>query len=78
MITLYFSFIPVILAFVGGIIWAIRLEGKVSEHEQLFKEREKQAEKTERATDDRLKEVKETLVRIEAKIDTFAYRANQS
>lgn len=50
------------LAFVGGIIEFVRLEGRVNTHHQLFVEREKQAH-------ERHQELMRRLSQIEAKID---------
>lgn len=72
------------LAGLGGVVWAIRLEGKVSEHDQLFEEREKQSSERQKAAAERHEELKmelkERLVRIEngsarieSKLDTLAY-----
>lgn len=49
-------------AVLGGVVWAVRLEGRVNEHARLFEEREKQA-------DDRHEDLKARLVRIELKLD---------
>lgn len=49
-------------AFIGGIAWAVRVEGRVNGHDRLFEEREKQLE-------DRHAEVVRRLARIEEKQD---------
>ena len=71
--------ITAILSLIGGVVWAIRLEGKVSQHDQLFTEREKQSAERQKVSSDRLEELKdelkERLVRIESKLDTIAYGA---
>lgn len=46
----------------AGVIWAVRLEGKVNEHDQLFEEREKLNASQHRSVTDQ-------LVRIENKLD---------
>jgi hypothetical protein len=58
--------IPLSLATVGGVVWLVRLEGRINVHDELFDEREKQA-------DDRHADFKSRLTRIETKIDTLAY-----
>lgn len=50
------------LAAVGGVIWAVRIEGRVNGHQTLFEEREKQFE-------DRHEEIQARLIRIEQKLD---------
>lgn len=50
------------LAAVGGLVWAVRIEGRINVHERLFTERDNQA--TERHQD-----VQARLIRIEAKLD---------
>jgi Tfp pilus assembly protein PilO len=62
-------------ACVSGIVWAIRLEGKVSEHDQLFQERKEQAKVQNDASTGRLDDLKDHLIRIENKLDTIAYAA---
>ena len=68
-----------ILSLIGGIVWAIRLEGLVKQHDQLFIERKDQSDERQKAASDRLdelkSELKERLVRIESKLDTIAYGA---
>jgi len=65
------------LSCIAGIVWAVRLEGKVSEnkqtadgrlneHDQLFVEREKH-------TDSAFIDLKTHLTRIESKLDSIAY-----
>lgn len=72
-------YITAITAYISGIIWAIRLEGKVSQHDQLFSEREKQSQERQQVANERLEELKvelkDRLVRIESKLDTIAYGA---
>lgn len=64
--------LPRFLVIVGGLVWGIRLEGKVKAHDQLFVERDKQVTQwlddheerdKERHGDikEDLKEIKETL-----------------
>lgn len=69
--------VTLLLAAVAGVVWAIRLEGKVSEHDQLFEERKTQADERHSVVSVRLVELKdelrERLVRIEQKLDTIAY-----
>ncbi len=70
------------LSCIAGIVWAVRLEGKVSEnkqtadgrlneHDQLFVEREKH-------TGSALLDVKAHLTRIEGKLDSIAYGSIKS
>lgn len=54
--------ISAILAGIGGVVWAVRIEGKVNAHTSLFDEREKLAES-------RHNQLKDRLIRIEEKID---------
>ncbi len=67
---------------VGAIVWAVRLEGKINEnqqvsdgrlneHDQLFVEREKQTGST-------LLDMKAHLTRIEGKLDSIAYGSIKS
>lgn len=58
---------------ITGLVWAIRLEGKVNEHQQLFAEREKQSIERGKADAARLEDLKDHLVRIEGKLDAIAY-----
>ena len=71
--------IAAITALIGGVVWAIRLEGLVKQHDQLFIERKDQSDERQKASSDRLdelkSELKERLVRIESKLDTIAYGA---
>lgn len=67
--------ITVGLSCLTGVVWAIRLEGKVNAHSQLFEEREKQSEARIVADAERHEELKDHLVRIEGKLDTLAYGA---
>lgn len=46
----------------GGIIWAVRMEGRINGHDRLFEERKDQAE-------ERQDDIKSRLVRIEQKLD---------
>lgn len=72
-------YITAITAYISGIIWAIRLEGKVSQHDQLFAERKAQSDERQVAALARhteLKEdVKERLTSIEQKLDSLVYKA---
>lgn len=54
--------LPYVGACLGGVVWAIRQEGRINGVEKLSDERDKQAD--ERHTD-----LKDRLVRIEAKLD---------
>lgn len=60
-------FLPITSAIVGVTSWNVRLQGRVNEHERLFKEREKQA-------DERHDDFKERLTRIEHKLDVLQYK----
>lgn len=55
---------------VGAIVWFVRLEGRINGHDTLFTEREKLSESQH-------EELKDRLVRIEAKLDKLndSYRA---
>lgn len=59
------------LAIVAGIVWAVRIEGRVNMHDRLFEEREKQVE-------DRHQELQARLIRIEAKLDRYDLRDERS
>lgn len=50
------------VTFLSGVIWAVRQEGRINAHDQLFITREKMA-------DERHEDLKERLVRIEQKLD---------
>jgi len=69
----YISLASVATAGVTGLVWAIRLEGKVNTHEQLFAEREKQRIERSEADTDKHNDLKDRLVRIEGKLDAIAY-----
>ncbi len=71
----YISLASVGTAAVSGVIWAIRLEGKVEAHEQLFAEREKQSVARGEADLEKHNDLKDRLVRIESKLDSIAYGA---
>jgi hypothetical protein len=75
MLTEIGMFVTLATACASGIIWAIRLEGKVSEHDQLFQERKEQAKVQNDASTGRLDDLKDHLIRIENKLDTIAYSA---
>lgn len=47
---------------VGAVAWAVRVEGRVNGHDELFEERKKQLE-------ERHEEIKNRLNRIETKLD---------
>ena len=51
-----------VLACVGGLVWAVRVEGRVNGHDKLFEEREK-------ALEARHEELQYRLERIEQKLD---------
>ena len=65
------SLVPTGLAALTGVVWLIRLEGRVADHDMLFREREK-------LTDERHDELKERLTRIEVKLDQLPRRLNNS
>lgn len=50
------------LASLTGIIWAVRQEGRLNRHDTLFEERQN-------SQDDRDRDIKDRLVRIEQKLD---------
>lgn len=52
------------IAALGGVVWAVRIEGRVNGHQTLFEEREKQFE-------DRHGEIQARLIRIENKLDRY-------
>jgi hypothetical protein len=55
------------LAFLGSVVWAIRIEGRVKNHETLFTEREKYVEASNTDLTSRLS-------RIEDKVDALISR----
>lgn len=57
------------ITFVGGIVWAVRVEGKVNGHQTLFDEREKQSESREKRAEAWHDEIQDRMIRIEDKID---------
>lgn len=63
------SQLPIVLAGVGGVVWAVRLEGRVNIQDKLFVEREKQLTARQEADTERHTDLKDRLVRIEAGID---------
>ena len=50
---------------IGGVAWAVRVEGRVNGHDKLFEERQSQLE-------ERHKELQYRLSRIEQKLDHLA------
>jgi hypothetical protein len=62
---------------VGGIVWGIRLEGRVNSHQQLFAERKEQGDDRHAAmkeqNDNRYEAFQLTLKRIEDKLDSIVY-----
>lgn len=56
-------------AIIGGVVWLVRLEGRVDGHQTLFDEREKQFDTLARTGDDRHQEVKTHLLHIEERLD---------
>lgn len=50
------------LASLTGVIWAVRQEGRLNRHDTLFEERQK-------SQDERDRDIKDRLVRIEQKLD---------
>jgi Tfp pilus assembly protein PilO len=74
----YISLAAITTSGITGLIWAIRLEGKVNEHDQLFEEREKQRLERTEADGSRLEELKDHLIRIESKLDAIAYGAHKA
>lgn len=54
---------------IGGVVWAVRLEGRVNQQDALLVERDKQT--TERHAD-----MKDRLERIENKLDSLPARMN--
>lgn len=60
---------------VGGIgAWAVRLEGKVKNHETLFEERKKQDELRYAILKEQGDRTEQKVDRIEGKIDTYLLR----
>lgn len=47
---------------IAGVVWGVRQEGRINEHDRLFKERKEQA-------DERHADIKDRLERIENKLD---------
>ena len=52
----------VALAGLGAVVWAVRQEGRVNTHDQMFKDRDER-------DDERTLDLKNRLVRIENKLD---------
>ena len=63
--------VAIVLGAVGGGIWAVRLEGRINGHDQLFEERDTQDKLRVAMADERHRDVKERLERIERKLDTL-------
>ena len=59
------------LAVIGGIVWAVRIEGRVNGHQTLFEERDKQAE-------DRYTSLLRQLTRIESDQDRSDIRLDRA
>lgn len=59
---MYTLFFVIAMTGIGGVVWGVRIEGRVNGHQQLFEEREKQH-------DDRHEDMKQRLTRIESKLD---------
>ena len=58
------------MAMIGALGWAIRQEGRINSHDNLFIEREKQA--VERHDD-----LKDRLTRIESKLDSLPFLSSR-
>lgn len=57
------------ITLLGGVVWAVRIEGRVNAHQTLFDEREKQLA-------ERHAELQSQLQRIEGKLDRYETRAS--
>lgn len=53
---------------VAGIVWAVRIEGRVTTHDRIFEEREKQQAA-------RFDDLQDRLIRIENKLDRSDIRS---
>lgn len=60
------------VAIVGVIIWSVRQEGRINEHDTRFEAREKIAVIEQKLTDERHDDLKARLLRIEQKLDKLA------
>lgn len=54
---------------VGVVVWSIRQEGRINGHDRLFEERKAQDTIRQSMHDDRHKDIKDRLERIERKLD---------
>ncbi len=66
--------LPAVVVGVGGVVWAIRLEGRVNTHDAIFIEREKQTNQRKADQDRREADLDKRFDRVEAKIDTLLDR----
>ncbi len=53
----------------AGVVWAIRLEGRVNGHDNKFVDQDKAADKQAEIESERNQDLKDRLVRIETKLD---------
>lgn len=61
--------LTIALTVIGGIIWAVRVEGRVTAHDESFAALDKLLEERDEHIKDRHNEVAARLTRIETKID---------
>jgi hypothetical protein len=65
------SIIGACIPIIGGIVWAIRTEGRVNTHDTIFSEREKQDLLRERILTERLGRIETQMTRFEIKLDSY-------
>ena len=66
------SIITVGLTAVAAIIWSIRQEGRLNTHDKLFEAKDRLAQAQEKLIDERHRDTRDRLVRIETKLDTMS------
>lgn len=65
----YLKFLPLIIFVISTIVAAVRLEGRVNAHDQLFNERKTQEVERWEVVQQQLKDMHQQLNRIEIKVE---------
>lgn len=66
--------VAVALAGLAGLIWLIRLEGRVNTHERGCEERQRTLDERHATTNRELKDIKGTVTHMDSKIDRLLER----
>lgn len=54
---------------IAGVVWGVRQEGRINEHDRLFEERANQETERQQHLNERHTDIKDRLERIENKLD---------